>query len=323
MRILALLLLGISLLFSTSTISYAAVDKENVDELNLQNGAEMGDTEGRDTKLGSFQNSVKSQNGDFSYFQTNSTGSKGVESLLFTIAKSMKNIALLLAVFYLIFSVYRLLFSGAADDDIKKWKLSIIWTTLGIILMQSSFAFVETLNYEDVDGNLALRIMKNIIFPFLSMLQALASFAFIAMAIYAFYRIVTSGGDEEGAKAGKRTVIYAIIGFALLKIPQYIIDSTYGRVVSCSGGILSGDKCIETPQNLSGLVKTIANAINYINGFLMLVVLVLIIYAGFLVLTSGGDDEKMKRAKSIIKYAIIGVLLIVSSYMLFNLFLVK
>ena len=141
------------------------------------------------------------------------------------------------------------------------------------------------------------------------------------MAIYAFYKIVTSAGDEEWAKAGKKTVIYAIIGFALLKIPQYIIDSTYGKVVNCVGGILPSDKCIETPQNLSGLVKTVANVINYINGFLMLVVLILVIYAGFLVLTSGWDDEKMKRAKSIITYAVIGVLLIVSSYMLFNLFL--
>jgi uncharacterized membrane protein len=240
---------------------------------------------------------------------------------MFTIAKSMKNIAILLAVFYLVFSVYRLLFSGAADDDIKKWKLSIVWTTIGIIVMQSSFSFVETLNYEDVDGNLAVRVMKNILFPFLSMLQTLASFAFLAMAIFAFYKIVTSAGDEEGAKAGKKTVLFAIIGFALLKIPQYIIDSTYGKVVNCVGGILSSDKCIETPQNLSGLVKTVANALNYINGFLMLVVLVLVIYAGFLVLTSGGDDEKMKRAKNIIKYAIVGVVLIVSSYMLFNLFL--
>lgn len=240
---------------------------------------------------------------------------------MFTLAKSLKNIAILIAVFYLVFSVYRLLFSAAAEDDIKKWKLSIIWTTVAIILMQSSFSFVETINYEDVDWNLATKVMKNILFPFLALLQTLASFAFLAMAIFAFYKIVTSAGDEEGAKAGKRTVIYAIIGFALLKIPQYVIDSTYGRVVNCAWGVLSSDKCIETPQNLSGLVKTVANAINYINGFLMLVVLVLVIYAGFLVLTSGGDDEKMKRAKSIIVYAIIGVVLIASSYMLFNLFL--
>jgi hypothetical protein len=63
--------------------------------------------------------------------------------------------------------------------------------------------------------------------------------------------------------------------------------------------------------------------INYFNGFIGLITVILIIYAWFLVLTGAWDDEKLKKAKSIIVYAFIGIFLLVSSYALFNFFVLK
>jgi len=44
-------------------------------------------------------------------------------------------------------------------------------------------------------------------------------------------------------------------------------------------------------------------------------------YAGFLVLTGGGDEEKSERAKKTIMYAIIGILIILFSYVIYRAFL--
>ena len=77
--------------------------------------------------------------------------------------------------------------------------------------MQSAFVFVDTLYNKNVNGFTAMLFMDRLIYPFVHLLGMLASFAFLAMAFYAFYRIVTSAGDEEGVKAGKRTIIYALI----------------------------------------------------------------------------------------------------------------
>jgi hypothetical protein len=44
-------------------------------------------------------------------------------------------------------------------------------------------------------------------------------------------------------------------------------------------------------------------------------------YAGFLVLTGGGDEEKSEKAKKTITYAIIGILIIVFSYVIYRAFL--
>jgi hypothetical protein len=45
---------------------------------------------------------------------------------------------------------------------------------------------------KDVNANLAVNIKDKLINPFVNMLMLLASFAFIAVAIYAFYRIITA-----------------------------------------------------------------------------------------------------------------------------------
>ena len=104
-------------------------------------------------------------------------------------------------------------------------------------------------------------------------------------------------------------------------LPGKLVQSIYGKA-SCDTPILFSVCKIEDP-NLSGFVSVFTSIINYVNGFLALVIVILILYAGFLVLTSGGDDEKVKKAKNILKYIVIGVVLLVSSYLLFNFFVLK
>lgn len=57
-----------------------------------------------------------------------------------------------------------------------------------------------------------------------------------------------------------------------------------------------------------------ARIVNVFLGFMGIVLVVLIIYAGFLYMTSGGDSEKTDRAKTLIRNAIIGLIIVVSSW---------
>lgn len=93
--------------------------------------------------------------------------------------------------------------------------------------MQSAFVAVDTLFNRNITGFTAMLFADKLIYPFVHMLSILASFAFIAMAIYAFYKIIFAGGDEEGIKAGKRTIIYALVGFLVMKLPGALVKSIY------------------------------------------------------------------------------------------------
>lgn len=63
----------------------------------------------------------------------------------------------------------------------------------------------------------------------------------------------------------------------------------------------------------------VGRTIGVLLGVLGIVFLVLVVYAGFLYLTAQGEDAQVKKAKAIMKKAVIGMVLIVCSYAITNL----
>lgn len=72
-----------------------------------------------------------------------------------------------------------------------------------------------------------------------------------------------------------------------------------------------------------GLLSIIIGIINVILGFLALLFIIMILYAGFLYLTAGGVPDKTKKALGIIKDSVIGVAIVILSGVFVNYILVK
>jgi len=49
-------------------------------------------------------------------------------------------------------------------------------------------------------------------------------------------------------------------------------------------------------------------------GFIGIIFTGYLVYAGFLIMMAGGDEEKVKKGKHIIKYSVIGILVVMSAY---------
>ncbi len=52
----------------------------------------------------------------------------------------------------------------------------------------------------------------------------------------------------------------------------------------------------------------------YFLSFISIIAVIYIIYAGFQILIGGGDEEKMKKAKNIILYVIVGIIIMWLAY---------
>lgn len=77
-----------------------------------------------------------------------------------------------------------------------------------------------------------------------------------------------------------------------------------------------GVDIIEQPLGLprTDIREIIANIIRVALGLLGLVTVILMMYAGYLWMTAGGNDEQIGKAKSILKNAVIGLAIILSAY---------
>jgi uncharacterized membrane protein len=77
---------------------------------------------------------------------------------------------------------------------------------------------------------------------------------------------------------------------------------------------------LHTAVNGTGLEKNTSIAafvgalVQYILGFLGLIFVVLIIYAGFIWTTAQGDTKKVDKAKDMIKQAVIGLVIVFAAY---------
>lgn len=108
-----------------------------------------------------------------------------------------------------------------------------------------------------------------------------------------------------------------------MRFPEPIIRALYGSPSCAKTSIFTIGNCEIEKQNISGVVGIIGKIITYFNGFLMLICILLVLYAGWLVLISGGDEEKLKKAKSTMLYVFIGFIVLVGSHALFRFFILR
>lgn len=62
------------------------------------------------------------------------------------------------------------------------------------------------------------------------------------------------------------------------------------------------------------LGQNITSIINYFLGILGLIAVAFLIYAGVLMVTAGGDEGQIEKARKIITYAVIGIVIILLSW---------
>ncbi|HZJ41555.1 MAG TPA: pilin [Patescibacteria group bacterium] len=105
-------------------------------------------------------------------------------------------------------------------------------------------------------------------------------------------------------KAKKLIVTVVILLFAIFLATNFVLAQDFGvQPVNDVINLESGD-----PRTIVGRI------INIALSFLGLIVLSLMIYAGFLWMTSGGDEEKVRKAKDILQSAVIGLVITLSAW---------
>jgi hypothetical protein len=68
---------------------------------------------------------------------------------------------------------------------------------------------------------------------------------------------------------------------------------------------LTADRTL--PQVIGGFIRVALS-------FLGLIFLILVIYAGFLWMTAGGNDDQVGKAKTLVGQAVVGLIIVISAY---------
>ncbi len=261
---------------------------------------------------------------DENFFKATYSWAKWINYFLVRVAKDLKNLFFILATLYLFIIVIKLLYTWDSEEGFTKFKKWVIWTSIGIFVMQAAYSYVKTLYDKDVWQNLAFNLIDNIVNPLIWMLEIFASVIFLLMAIIAFYQLITANWNEETIKKWKMTIVYAIIWFILIKLAKVIVEWVYWKL-NCDNNIwwvlvYNTNNCLDIAE-IDWFTKILLQIINWTNSFVALVVVLMIIYAWVLTLTSGGDEEKLKKAKKSLIYIAIWLFILAANYLILIFFI--
>ncbi len=124
-------------------------------------------------------------------------------------------------------------------------------------------------------------------------------------------------------KAISKIITTGIVASAVLVTAANGVRAAAGSG-GITGSIQTGLNSAASPYTQGGqttagdLPKLVGNLIAQAITLLGAVLLVMLLWGGFLWMTAGGEGEKVKKAKAIIQNAIIGLVIIVAAYAIAN-----
>jgi len=102
------------------------------------------------------------------------------------------------------------------------------------------------------------------------------------------------------------SLLIAITLFFIFHPAQAKVNPLNGlNIVGNSSGYETGGSAADE----HAVILLVAEIIKYLLSFLGVLFMLLVIYAGFLWMTAGGNDEQITKAKSLIKNGIIGLVI--------------
>ena len=147
--------------------------------------------------------------------------------------------------------------------------------------------------------------LKNGIWTIMSNVAAditvIASYLVLGYVMYGGYLYLFASGDVGKAAAGKKTLVHAFIGLAIV-LSARLIMGTIRIVLVQNGDFTSAGQADPT--------LLVTNLINWFIAFSGIVAAIFLVYGGITYITSSGDSSKVTKAKDVIKYSLIGLIIV-------------
>ena len=138
-------------------------------------------------------------------------------------------------------------------------------------------------------------------------IAVIAAYLIIGYVIYGGYLYIFSEGDPGKTAIAKKTLSRAFIGLAIVLSANLIMESIRIALVGKSGNI---GNCAKGENECVTAEQMVTNLINWFIGIAGVVSLIFLVYGGILYITSAGDAGKVQKAKNMIMYSIIGLIIV-------------
>ncbi|MFC1656173.1 pilin [Patescibacteria group bacterium] len=231
------------------------------------------------------------------------------------------------AVLFVMLAAVKLIVAGDNEEVVTKQKKAITYAIIALAVIGFSDEIAQTLSVACPEGeancskggfladpNAMIKqssIFNNEVKIFITFIKYLIGGIAVLMLVRNGIRFVALYGNEESVTVDKKNLAFISAGLVLIVIASVAIEKVFFVVdktrYSTSGGVqpaIAPERGVEEIAGITNMVVTFATPI---------AILVLII-AGVMYATAGGDEEKTKKAKRMIVLAVAGLALMFGAF---------
>ncbi len=269
---------------------------------------------------------------------TYDTWGSGIKSLLsYVWIKIIIPICIMVWILIAVIWFYNLMF--AKDGESKnKWRNFLIYGTIWVLLAVSGGIIWELIVWSSwwsgvlLNGtggtvewlSIAVNLYEKVIYPFVKVIMYLIVWILFIILVIHFFKFIWSPSEEIKAQS-QRIIVWNIIWILVIMSAKKIVEATYWARDS----IYEEWRTVSQLPNIWQWVLTQSNLIfmynilNWFMGLIAFIILVIIIYQTFLMLTKPEDPELMKTLKKSFLYIFIWIIMIWAAYLLTNFVIVQ
>jgi len=219
-----------------------------------------------------------------------------------TLRDMIRNIGIWVFVALLIWAWSKFLLDPTNDEGILQNLKNILYLIVWWILFFGTswllwnvidFGNIQWLTSASGTDSLLDQAENWLILQVIVFLKAMAFFVAIVFLVYYGFKMMAALDDETQRKAAQQWIINVLLALVLIKIIDYLyfIATTWESF----------------GESVTELIVSVSSFLAYFFGIILFLA---IVYAGFLFLTSAGNDDNVSNAKKLLKNIVIVMLVI-------------
>ncbi|PJC37320.1 hypothetical protein CO046_01110 [Candidatus Peregrinibacteria bacterium CG_4_9_14_0_2_um_filter_53_11] len=264
-----------------------------------------------------------------SYFPcpSGTTETEVAKSLAERIFSNIRALIGAIAIVVIIISGVKLISASGNEEVFTTETRNLTYAVLGLFAIGLSGEVAKIFSVDRggflADPNVALqksRIFSRTVEIVITFIKYIVGSVAVLFIVRSGLRLVTLGGTEDEVGKDKKNIGYALLGLVIILMANPIINNVFFKIDTSQ---YPGIDAVRPGIDAAQLVKEIAGVTNIIAALAGPFALLSLMAGGLMYALGAGDDARIEKAKKIITWSLIGIVIIYGSFAIVSTFVAR
>ncbi len=252
------------------------------------------------------------------------TGTQIAKNLAGKIIDNVRFIIGSVAVIIIIVAGVKLITAGGNEEVFTKQSQSLIYAVLGLFFVGLAGEIATILEVDRggflKDPNVAVqksRLFSRTVEIAITFIKYIIGSVAVLFIVRNGLRLVLLGGNEEEVGKDKKNIFYGLLGLIVILMSNTFINKVFFKIDTSQ---YPGLDPVRPGIDRIRLAQEIAGATNIVAAIAGPFALLSLVAGGLMYMLAGGEDEKIGKAKKIIMWSAIGLVIIYGAFAIVSTF---